>query len=154
MRWMSGCFLALILVGCGGPSAEHLTATAETQTLQTEQTATATCLAEAKVYADAVEPIATEWDDAMKLAGQTGRGQLAPQIASLQEIKRKADDLSVPTCAAVAHDYLVDSMNANIDGFLAFMSQKPDDEVSEHFKDADTAMSAFKFELQKAVAGK
>lgn len=154
MRWITGCILALILIGCGGASTEQLTATAETQSLNTEQTTTATCLAEAKVYADAIKSVAQEWDDATKLAGQTGRGQLAPQVANLQEIKRKADAVAVPTCAAVAHEYLVDSMNANIDGFLAFMSQKPDDEVSEHFKDADTAMSAFKFELQKAVAGK
>jgi hypothetical protein len=61
---------------------------------------------------------------------------LAPVIADLQAIRRDAQDLAVPTCAAAARDALATYMDATFDAFVAFLGQKPDEEVSKAFEDA------------------
>lgn len=100
-------------------------------------------------FFDRIEPMAREWDDANKLAGQTSRISLAPQIAALQRLRRQAQDLAVPDCATAAKNHLVDSMDLTIEGYLAFMGQKDDATVSLEFKMANNALQAFENELDR-----
>lgn len=152
-RWIVVVLAFGILAGCGSSVAEQ-TATAESAAQAIEQTATATCLADVKVYQGDIESAVEAWDDAVKLADKTGRGQLAMQVANLQSVKRDADSVNVPTCGIAAHAYLMKSMEATIDGYLAFMEKKTDEEVFAYFKDAKAQLSAFKTELASAITGK
>lgn len=156
-RTLAGLII-LALAACGGESATTGPAPAEQTTtaaaMQAQQTTTAVdaCVDSAQTYSADMKPIVQEWDDAIKLAGQTGRGQLANQVASLQTIKRKADAVTVPDCAAIAHEYLVSSMNASIDGFLAFLGQKDEALVTVFFTAATTTMRSYNEELALATS--
>lgn len=83
-------------------------------------------------YRDTIRPILTEWDDAVTLANQTPRIQLADQIAKLQEIRRRAADVD-GGCKALrdAHEYATFAMQKQIDAFLAFLAEKSDNSVTE-----------------------
>lgn len=126
---------ALLLSGCDASIA------------QLGATPTPTCADQVRPYLDAIQPIAHEWDDANKLAGNAPRMSLAPQIASLQSIRRRTADVSVPACTAALHRKLVDSMDKTIEGYLSFLSQKPDSQVSALFREAGTLMNNFTTEL-------
>jgi hypothetical protein len=154
--------MSAILASCGGasgPTAAEQTAVIESQTTtafsaQVQQTTTAAnaCITDAQDYGAEMKPITLEWDDALKLATQTSRGQLADQIAALQAIKRKADAITVPECAVIAHEHLVKSMNASIDSLLDFMSQKDELLVAAKIEEATNEMAAYKSELEIATS--
>lgn len=101
------------------------------------------CAQQAAPAITQLQSIAREWDDAAKLADQTPRMQLAVQIASLQAIRRRAQDVQMPECAATAKTALVDAMDNTIEGFTAFLGQKPDTEVKAFFARASDRMKAF-----------
>lgn len=150
-KWCIGIVLTAILTGCGGSNTAQQTTTAAESATATQAAIDLVCATETTVYADAIRVIAQEWDDATKLAFQTGRGMLSAQIAQLQDIKRDARAVTVPTCAGTAQTYLIKSMDATIDGFLAFMSKKDQAIIDVYFKDANASMSAFRYELENAT---
>ncbi len=127
-------FLALgfLLVACGNPLAAAPT-----------PSPTPTCQQQAAPFLAEMQSIAREWDDANALAGQTPRSALAQQIESLQTVRRKAEDVQAPDCAAAVKTALVGSMEATIQGFIAFLGQSPDTEVSAAFTVATDKMKAF-----------
>lgn len=145
-RWMLAAVLLLTGCGVGGVSS-----TSTPDPVNVTQTAVADCRSAAVAYQDEAEPIVSEWDDAMKLVEQTPRMQLAEQINNLQEIKRKADAVKVPECAKDAHPHLIASMEASIDGLIAFMGQKSDATVYKHIETASDEMSLYELELVKAT---
>jgi len=104
------------------------------------------CTAKCNVqkYHDAVDPIAKKWDDAVTLANSTPRMTLPNQISELQSIERDAETVEVDKCMADAHAELVTSMKATIDGFLAFLGEKPDQEITAHFQKADIHLTQWK----------
>lgn len=110
-----------------------------------EQTATAErrCADASTAYRDEIQPLAQEWEDAVKLAGQTSRMALPGQVSAMQAIRRKADAMAPPACLEKTHGHLIASMDASIDGFLSFMSQDGDFIVSTHFKTATSEYDAF-----------
>jgi hypothetical protein len=152
-RFLTGLLIVIVLASCGGPSAEQQTTTAFNTQVEQTTTAANACVEAAKGYRDEMKPITAEWADALKLAGMTSRNQLATQIANLQAVKRKADVITVPACAEVAHEHLVKSMNASIDGLLAFMAQKPDTEVNNLITLAANELKAHNDELLIATSG-
>jgi hypothetical protein len=94
-----------------------------------------------------IQPLAREWDDANVLAGQTPRASLAAQIESLQAVRRKAQDVAAPDCAAAVKRALVESMEATITGYIAFLGKKPNTEVDAAFTTAGQRMQTFTAEL-------
>lgn len=97
----------------------------------------------------ALDQVLTRWDDAMKIAGTTGRIALAAPVASLQTVRREAEALSVSLCMDPAKALLVSSMQNTIDGFITFMrneyklgdklAQPSFDEASKQFAEFKTA---------------
>lgn len=83
----------------------------------------ASCQVQSEDYVAAVEAIAVEWDDANALANSTPRSSLAPQIAELQAIARRAEALEHPECAEKAHKALGDYMNRVVDSYILFLAQ-------------------------------
>ena len=112
----------------------------------------ATCAEQAKEPLAAIQSAAREWDDANKVAGQTPRSALAVQIAALQAVRRKVQDVQVPDCANAAKTALVQSMDASIDGYVAFLGQKSDGAVQNAFKLANDKMTLFGQEVIKLSA--
>lgn len=147
LRWTLGFMVAIVLAGCGTPSAEDLTATSVAATVQ----AATDCRVAAVAYGDEMTPIFKEWDDQQKLAGQTGRAQLASQIQELQAIKRKADAVKVPDCAKEAHGFLISGMDDTIDGFLGFMGQADKSTYENDFKNGQASFTKYEVALKRAT---
>lgn len=131
MRWL--VFL-LLLSACANPLAAQ------------------TCAEQSKDALAAIQSAAREWDDANKLAGQTPRTALAGQIAALQAVRRKVEDIQVPECASTMKRALVASMDASIEGYVAFLGQKPESTVQASFKTANEQMGVFGQEVVKISA--
>jgi type II secretory pathway pseudopilin PulG len=72
----------------------------------------------------ALDSLLARWDDAVKLASTTSRISLPVQVAALQDIRRDASALTVPPCMDEAKVHLVNSMQATIDAFMAFMANE------------------------------
>jgi hypothetical protein len=103
----------------------------------------ATCADQSEEFFGQVEPLARRWDDANKLAGQTPRMQLAGQIASLQAVRRDVQDLKPPECSKPVQTSLIGAMDATIQGYVDFLSQKSDSTVQASFTLARTQMDAY-----------
>lgn len=135
MRWMITLALcATVLAACGNPFVA------------------ATCAEQSKEGLEKIQSAAREWDDANKLAGQTPRASLATQIAALQAVRRKVQDITVPECANAMKNALIASMDASIEGYVAFLGQKPDGTVQASFKLANDKMTEFGQEVVKLSA--
>lgn len=122
---------AVLLIGCASPF-----------TVQT-------CAEQSAEAFTKIQSAAREWDDANKLAGQTPRSALAVQIAALQAVRRKVEDIQTPECAAAMKRALIASMDASIEGYVAFLGQKADSTVQASFKTANDKMAEFSQEVVK-----
>lgn len=67
------------------------------------------------------ESLLTEWADAEKLAGSTGRIALAQPVTKLQEIKRKLESATYSGCLEASRLLFILSMNSHIDAYIEFM---------------------------------
>lgn len=156
----------IVLVGCGGPSPAEISANETSTALQTSIDATTTalqasidatttsvldCQKSAVTYETDMRPILLEWEDQVKLADSTGRGNLPPQIQALQSIKRKAEAVTVPPCALKAHENLTMGMNKITDGYIGFMSQGPEATYKGNFIAGFAHIETYKLEIQKAM---
>lgn len=125
-RWFLLGLVLLALTACGGAPTATI---APTSVPTTPPTATIPACA-TTAYATVAQPLLMQWTDAINLASNTPRMQLATQIATLQDLRRQATQLEVPDCVKPTHQLLVDSMDNSINGFLAFLGQR-DDNPSE-----------------------
>lgn len=135
LKWL--VVILLLLTSCGVPGLAEPTPTCQQQA--------APALAE-------IQSAARAWDDANALAGQTPRSSLAAQIETLQAVRRKVEDIAVPDCAAAVKRALVESMEATITGYIAFLGQKADSTVQASFKTANEKMALFGQEVVKLSA--
>lgn len=85
----------------------------------------------------------TEWDDAVKIAQNTSRIALAPQIVALQAIKRKGEAFTAPDCAAVVKNRMTVYHEAMIDAFISFMAQDADYIVNKNFDKAQSYQTQY-----------
>lgn len=69
----------------------------------------------------ALDTLLSRWDDAIKVAGTTGRIALAGPVSTLQGIRREAEAMTVSPCMDPAKALMVASMQHSIDGFITFM---------------------------------
>jgi len=94
--------LALILVGCGGPSA-------------------------CDEYVVKVQENLIAWNDSLQLASRASRLALPPYISDLQDIRRQALTIEVPACGAESHSLYLKHQELLIDGFIEFMDRENTD---------------------------
>jgi hypothetical protein len=111
------------------------------------------CAIQAAPFLAEVDPILAAWADTVTLADHTGRASLAPVISQLQALRRDVSQLEPPDCAASAHALLVTSMDETINGYLAFMAQESDREVSTHIAAAGVALEAASDALYEVRTG-
>jgi hypothetical protein len=62
-----------------------------------------------------------EFDDASTLAAALPQAQLGDSIATMQRIRREADDEPIPTCLTDLKNYEIQHMNAAIETFLTIL---------------------------------
>ncbi|MBN2385449.1 MAG: hypothetical protein JXB85_00395 [Anaerolineales bacterium] len=118
---------ALLLGACGG----DVTATPVPRVVEETEPVAGTPTAfptpdpcAAGNLAATVEPVnhlMREFDDAATLASQTPREQLVQVIPSLQEVRRRAEDLDVPSCLATLKALEVTYMNSVINTLIGFL---------------------------------
>lgn len=118
---MLSLFVAVIftlnMVGCGIP------------TISIAPAATATPACDKVGYVAVVTPLLEQFDDGEAVADVTARINLAPQVATLQSIKRSTEVINVPVCMATAQNDLITAMQWGIQSYLDFMNQSSDTQV-------------------------
>lgn len=145
----AGLLVVLVLAACGvGPSAEAPTAA------PAPVIASMSCADEAAPFLAQIQPLAREWDDANRLASSTPRASLAPQIDKLQALRRKAEDLEAPDCAAGIKQPLVATMETTTQAFIAFLGQQAEDDVSALFAVATEQHGLFDAAMLQLKDGK
>ncbi|WP_306553409.1 hypothetical protein [Acidovorax sp.] len=95
----------------------------------------------------AFDDVVGRWEDAMKVASTTGRGALSGPVATLQAVRRDAEQIVAPPCLDIAKRELINSMNSTERGFLVFMRNElklGDVLAAPEFEDAQKSMAAFK----------
>jgi len=100
----------------------------------------------------AVMDLVERWKDAVELAMSTDREALAPQVERLQEIRREARDVNVPGCLEDGKTILISSMDAQIEGCLAFMRMEQDDVVNGLLDQAANDLELFAAEVERVRA--
>lgn len=85
-------------------------------------------LAEAQQARDAltaanksVDDLIGRWEDAVKIAGTTGRIALSGPVSAMQALRRDAEQITVSPCMDQAKGHLVKHMGSTIEAFLVFM---------------------------------
>ena len=104
---------------------------------------------EATIAYKELTSLSERWKDGFNLAASTSRMNLPTVIESLQSIKQDTNALEVPECLYQPHYQFVRSMEAGIDAFIAFMSEKPDFEISEKLKESNSFMDYAIISLEK-----
>lgn len=132
--FISVLVLSIILAGCGStltpapsPAATEtspgITPTAESIVSISDTTATpdpcSSMLIEAEVQK--VHSHMREFDDASILASNMPREDLSDSIATLQRIRREAEDEEIPACLTVLKTHQIDHMNSVIGTLVAFI---------------------------------
>jgi hypothetical protein len=97
------------------------------------------CVDIATGYLDETELLLDRWFDAVEIADSTARMSLSGPVGELQAIRRELTALEAPTCAASIERSLRNMMDNTIDGFLLFMQDEPDSEISAAFNRAGAA---------------
>ena len=130
-RWLI-LIVVLLLAACGAPIP--------TPTPAPTPTPTPGCASDAvTAYLDDLNVLTSEWDDAVAVAGNTGRGMLSPVVQDMQRIRRGVNELETPCAEADAvRDVVAEWMGHIIDGYLSFMAQESDGTVEQHFGKART----------------
>ncbi len=136
-----------VLVNCG-PQAP-----AEQTSVEKTQVAIDACKSDVAAYKTTMQPTIDKWNDAVKLAGQTSRVALASQISELQAIKREATSVVVAECIKSTHDYFTSSMDDTIEAFLAFLSQKSEPTIQQHFESPAAAMTNYNTQIEILTTG-
>ncbi len=95
----------------------------------------------------ALDSLLGRWDDAVKLASNTGRIALSGPVTTLQGLRREAERLTVSPCMDQAKNLLLKSMESTTEGFLEFMRNqlKIGDKLAQiDFDAAAKDMAAFR----------
>jgi hypothetical protein len=90
-------------------------------------------------YIELTEDIEARWLDAVDLASNTSRMSLSGPLSEMQAILREYKSLEVPECYEEIHEKFIESYEYTIDGFLAFLAQESDEQVSRLFRYSDTS---------------
>lgn len=77
------------------------------------------------------EALYAEWDDTMRGIYATPPNELPAVIEQLQAIKRNADELEAPECAADSKRALLLMMEAGISAFQKVAAQEPKEQIDE-----------------------
>lgn len=87
--------------------------------------------------------IHTRWVDARRIAEVTSRMSLSGPLANLQAVRRDADALVAPNCLTLGKAKMLEAMQLEIDGFVAFLG---DANIGKYVLKAnvDTAADLFK----------
>lgn len=96
--------------------------------------------------------VASRWDDARSLAASTSRIALSPVVSQLQDIRRQADGLQPPDCAAYVKLYLVEYMDNTIEAFILFMGDAPDNKIESKFKSASLSFDLYEKEIDSCMS--
>src|SRR5687768_15649215 len=115
-HWILVSLVALLLVGCSAGVQQVVVVTPTPVPTNTPAPTPEPCNVQAAAFLEAAQDIFEEWDDAFELANSTPRMSLPAVISELQEIRRNADDLEVPPCAAATKALMIEMMEAAIDG--------------------------------------
>jgi hypothetical protein len=79
--------------------------------------------------ATGVNDLMREFDDAAQLASHVSRDQLVSVIPSMQEIRRRAEDQTVPSCLDKLKTLQITHMDTVINTLLAFVSGTSSDQL-------------------------
>jgi hypothetical protein len=98
-----------------------------------------------------IEAVMRKFDDESALAANVPRSQAATRIAALQEIRREAQDQSIPGCVVLLKQLQLAHMNTVIDTMLAFLSRGDQAEVARGIGVGRQQHDAYVMELARLL---
>lgn len=98
-----------------------------------------------------VHQLMREFDDAVAIAGNTGRELLSAQIVELQRIRREAENQSVPACLKTLKEFQLAHMNTLIQAMLSFMGGTEQDMVGQGIILSRQLHNQYMIELSKLM---
>lgn len=104
---------------------------------------------DAKAAVDVLDPSVQEFGDELDRASSTSRIALSPVVGEMQKSRRDLDRADVPSCALEIKSAIIASEDDIIQGFLGFMADEPDSEVSQHLQDGTDHLDGVRDELTK-----
>ncbi len=120
--------LIVLLTACGGRATTVLPSPSPGMVDPVISTK-ARCMNTAPEYWNSLQKVLDQWNDGIALASSTSRLNLAPVIARLQEIKQSVSVLDPPECAVPLSVSIIQSMDAEIAVYLAFMRNASEPEM-------------------------
>lgn len=82
-------------------------------------------------------PVLRRWDNVNKISSSLPRVGLAANVGLMGAILEKVKGLQMPACMESYRTNIVTSMENTVNGYLAFIAEKPDDDVKQLFSTAD-----------------
>jgi hypothetical protein len=98
-----------------------------------------------------VNNVMREFDDAAQLASHVSRDQLVSVIPSLQEIRRRAEDRTVPSCLATLKTLQITHMDTVINTLLSFESGASSDQLVQGIALARSQHEEYNQELARLL---
>ncbi len=104
-----------------------------------------------KIIARQINDLTTQFDDESALAATVPQSQLAPHIATLQAIRRVAQEQNVPTCLAQLKALQVSQMNTVIATMLGFLGGGDPNAVAQGIGAARQQHDQYMLELARLL---
>jgi hypothetical protein len=111
------------------------------------------CPGQSEQFVEDSEAILEEWTDASALAASTPRVSLPEVISDLQAIKRRANDLEAPDCAASIKIAMVNGMESAITALLGFAADSPQIVIDTALAESVASFDEVTFRLARLRAG-
>ena len=96
----------------------------------------------------AVDALHAKWGDARQIASSTGRIALAGPVKQMQDILRELESMPLVGCAQRVRAELTEGMTMELQGFLSFMQQAPDDISAWSFHEAKKSYESARSEAR------
>lgn len=140
---------AISLSACGGG---EVTATAAApQPPEPSRTPDPCAPENIPLEAAGINALMREFDDAAQLASLTPRDQMVEVIPSLQDIRRRAEDLDVPPCLATLKALQITHMNTVINTLLAFLGGAESDVLVQGIAQARLQHEDYNREMARLI---
>jgi hypothetical protein len=139
----------LFLAGCAAP--EQLVAPTETSFPSITPTADPCAPAALPGMVDQVDDLLREFDDTTYVANMTPQAQLGEMILRLQEIRRRLEDIELPTCTQTLQTLGVEYMNSVIIYLGLFMSGGDRNQVADTISASQSLRSQYLAEYDRLL---
>jgi len=165
-RIFVGCILAILLIGCGGPSESDIQATVQAAVESTAQAqavavsvkatqeAADVCGAPALgVYADSMDEELTTFEMQTSVAGSSPRMSMGVALQKLLDIQTETRRIKAPDCLKAYHSRVISAMGLYRYAYENFAAQGNESMTTTALQMGQTELAAVKKDIPTIRSG-